>query len=60
MSLRPVTESQIVAGMLRSIGQQLVKLAERLDAEAMSGLPIRRKKAPVETVREALKRFGAR
>lgn len=59
MSLRPVTESQIVAALLRSIGKQLVKLAERLDAEAMAGLPPRGAKKPVESTRERLKRFGA-
>jgi len=37
--LPTVTEGQIVAAMLRSIATQLVRLADRLDAEAWANRP---------------------
>ncbi len=58
--LPTVTEGQIVAAMLRSIGKQLIKLAERLEAEAMAGRPPKGPKQPVESARELMKRLGVR
>lgn len=53
-----VTEGQIVAALLRTIATQLVKCAERLDAEAARNLPKQKRPAKVESAREMMRRKG--
>jgi hypothetical protein len=44
VALVKVTETQVVAAILRTIASQLIKLAQKLDDEAMAGQPVPQKK----------------
>lgn len=58
MALVKVTETQVVAAILRTIASQLIKLAQKLDDEAMAGQPqVPRRPRKQETPSEFRKRI---
>lgn len=56
--LPKVTEGQVVAAMLRGIASQLVRLAEKLDAEVAAARPVKKSRGKVETAMELVKRLS--